>query len=112
VVKRIDYSFCSLLFLGVMLILTACTAQRSTRPLLSASPSAAADNDIYNTDAEGRIHALRPYGTEQWALSIPDEIVRLDNTASRDIRIDYLAARSGGKLFGLLTTLFFTLVTF
>lgn len=53
-VKRINYSFCSLLFIGVMLILTACTAQHSTRPLLSAPPSTAADNDIYITDAEGR----------------------------------------------------------
>lgn len=102
-VKKIIYSFRSLIFIGVMLALTACTAQHSTRPLLSAPPSAAADNDIYITDAEGRIRALRPDGTEQWALSIPDEIVRLDNTASRDIRIDYLAARSGGKLFGLAT---------
>lgn len=63
----------------------------------------AADNDIYISDAEGRVRALRPDGMEQWTLSIPDEIVRLDGNASHDIRIDYLAARSGSKLFGLAT---------
>lgn len=101
--KRINYRFRLLIFFGTVLILSGCAAPHSTRPLLSAPPSAAADNDIYITDAEGRVRALRPDGTEQWTLSIPDEIVRLDNTVSRDIRIDYLVARSGGKLFGLVT---------
>ena len=86
-------------------LLASCTAQHSNRPLLSAPPSAAADNDIYIADEAGRIRAFRPDGSEQWALSIPDEILRLDSQASRDIRIDYLAARSGGKLFGLATQL-------
>ena len=87
-----------------MLLVTAgCTNPHSDRPLLSAPPSAAADNDIYVADAEGRIRALRPDGTEQWAFSLPDEIVKADQSASHDIRIDYLAARSGGHLFGLAT---------
>lgn len=89
--------------LGAMLILANCGASRSSHPLLSAPPSAAADNDIYIADADGRIRALRPDGTEQWVFSLPDEIVRLDSSVTRDIRIDYLAARSGGKLFGLAT---------
>ncbi|MCA1817997.1 MAG: PQQ-binding-like beta-propeller repeat protein [Acidobacteria bacterium] len=91
------------LLVGAVLILSGCAAPRSNRPLLSAPPSAAADNDIYTTDNAGRVHALRPDGTEQWVLSLPDEIARLDAAASRDIRVDYLAARSGGKLFGLAT---------
>lgn len=93
----------STLLIGVWLISSSCGAPRAKHPLLSAAPSAAADNDIYIADAEGHIRALRPDGTEQWNLSVPDEIVRLDSSASRDIRIDYLAARSGGKLFGLAT---------
>ena len=89
--------------LSMVLTFAGCAAQHSNSPLLSAPPSAAADNDIYLADAGGRIRALRPDGTQQWVFSLPEEIVRLDNTISRDIRIDYLAARSGGKLFGLAT---------
>lgn len=100
---RRKYRLFSLLFIVVALLWAGCTTPPSNRPLLSAPPSAAADNDIYIADAEGRIRALRPDGTEQWTFSLPDEIVRLDNAASHDIRIDYLAARSGGKLFGLAT---------
>ncbi len=89
---------------GIIPLVTAsCAPMRSNRPLLSAAPSAAADNDIYITDAEGRIRALRPDGAEQWTISLPDEIVRRNNESSHDIRIDYLTARSGGKLFGLAT---------
>ena len=88
---------------GAMLALASCGAQHPNRPLLSAPPSAAADNDIYISDAVGRVRALRPDGTEQWAFALPDEIARMDNTASRDIHIDYLAARSNGLLFGLAT---------
>jgi outer membrane protein assembly factor BamB len=95
--------FISSAFVGTALVFSGCGARRSNRPLLSASPSAAADNDIYVSDAAGRIRALRPDGTEQWIFSLPDEIMRLDSSASADIRIDYLAARSGSKLFGLAT---------
>jgi hypothetical protein len=86
-----------------MLAIASCGVQHPNRPLLSAPPSAAADNDIYISDAEGRVRALRPDGTEQWAFALADEIARMDNTVSRDIRIDYLAARSNGLLFGLAT---------
>lgn len=95
----------SILLGGFAVTLAACRPQHSNRPLLSAPPSAAADNDIYITDAEGKIRALRPDGTEQWTISLPDEIVRLNSSANPDIRIDFLAARSGGKLFGLATQL-------
>jgi outer membrane protein assembly factor BamB len=88
---------------SIMLVLASCGAQHPNRPLLSAPPSAAADNDIYISDAEGRVRALRPDGTEQWSVALPDEIARMDATASRDLRIDYLAARSNGLLFGLAT---------
>ncbi len=91
-----------ILLAGAVLILAGC-ATHSKNPLLSAPPSAAADNDIYITDAAGRIRALRPDGTEQWSYSLPDDLVRMGTAATHDIRIDYLVARSGGKLFGLAT---------
>jgi outer membrane protein assembly factor BamB len=103
VVKHRKESLIAILLALLALVPASCVAPRSTRPLVSVPPSAAADNDIYITDAVGRIHALRPDGTEQWTFSLPDEIVRLDHSASHDIRIDYLTARSGGKLFGLAT---------
>lgn len=93
------------LLAGPVLVLTSCAAPHSRRPLVSVPPSAAADNDIYIADAQARIRALRPDGSEQWTLSLPDEIQRRDRLASRDLRIDFLAARSGGKLFGLATEL-------
>jgi outer membrane protein assembly factor BamB len=86
-----------------MLALASCGAQHPNGPLLSAPPRAAADNEIYISDTEGRVRALRPDGTEQWTCALPDEIARMDNTVSRDIRIDYLAARSQGMLIGLAT---------
>lgn len=102
-VKQSKRRLIFILFTGALLLLSNCSAPRSNHPLLSAPPSAAADNDIYITDASGHVRALRSDGTEQWNLSVPDEIVRLDSSASHDIRIDYLVARSGGKLFGLAT---------
>lgn len=87
----------------VALIAASCGSPRARGPLLSAPPSAAADNDIYVADAMGRIRALRPDGTEQWSYSLADDLARLDQGASHDLRVEYLAARSGGKLFGLAT---------
>ncbi len=92
-----------ILLAGLALVPTSCVAPR--RPLVSVPPSAAADNDVYLADAQARIKALRPDGSEQWTFSLPDEIQRRDSSASRDLRIDFLAARSGGKLFGLATQL-------
>jgi outer membrane protein assembly factor BamB len=88
-----------IVLLAALLLSSACSS-RTGGPLLSAPPSAAADNDVYVADAD-RIRALRPDGKEQWSYSLADDLVRLDNEASRDTRIDFLVARSGGKLFGL-----------
>lgn len=88
----------------VALALTACGTQRSSRPLLSVAPSAAADNDVYLADQLGRIRAFRSDGSEQWNLSLPDEMLKRDNTVSHDLRIDTLTA-STGKIFGLATEL-------
>lgn len=94
----------STLLLAAVLTMAGCGGSPyAKRTLLSAPPSASADNDIYVADAAGRILALRSDGKREWTFSLPDEIARLDAAASRDIRIDYLAARSGGKLFGLAT---------
>jgi len=73
--------------------------------LLSVAPSAAAGNDIYVADQFGNIRALRSDGSEQWSISLPDEVLKRDSTASHDLRIDLLAAQSGGKIFGLATQL-------
>jgi outer membrane protein assembly factor BamB len=91
------------LLAGYAFVLAGCGVPRSTGPLLSAPPSAAADNDIYISDAQGRIRALRPDGSEQWVFSLPEEIARTDESASRDIRVDYLVARSGSRLYGVAT---------
>lgn len=76
---------------------------RPSGPLLSAPPRTAADNDIYVSDARGRIRALRPDGTEQWTFSLTEALARLDASMTPDLRVDFLVARSGGKLFGLAT---------
>ena len=89
----------------ITLVLLGCGRQRSTTPFLTTPPSTAVDNDIYVADDRGRIRALRPDGSEQWTISLSDEINSRDRTASRDIRIDFLAARSAGKIFGLATQL-------
>ena len=88
-----------IVLMTALLVASGCSS-RTRGPLLSAPPSAAADNDVYVADAD-RIRALRPDGKEQWTYSLADDLARLDNEASRDIRIDFLVARSGGKLFGL-----------
>lgn len=87
-----------LTFAVLLFLLSGCSRKRG--PILSAPPSAAADNDVYVAD-EDRVRALRADGKEQWSYSLGDELVRVDKEASRDIRIDSLVARSGGKLFGL-----------
>lgn len=94
-----------ILLLCIALALTSCGSQRSNRPVLSVAPSAAADNDVYLADQFGRIRAFRSDGSEQWNILLPDEILKLNSTASHDIRIDFLLARSGGKVFGLATQL-------
>jgi outer membrane protein assembly factor BamB len=75
------------------------------RTILSVPPSATLDNDIYLAEEGGRIRALRPDGSEQWSYSLADDLEHLSGQPSRDIRIDYLAARSGGHVFGLATRL-------
>ena len=87
----------------IALLLPGCGRQHSTRPLLTTPPSAAVDNDIYVADDRARIRAFRPDGSEQWVTSLPDELTSSDKTASHDIQIDFLVARSAGKLFGLAT---------
>lgn len=73
--------------------------------ILSAPPATAFDNDIYVAEEGGRVRALRPDGSEQWSYSLAEDLERLTGQPSRDIRIEHLAARSGGKVFGLATRL-------
>lgn len=102
---RIRLATISLLLAGCGLPFAGCGTTHSPRPLLSAPPSAAADNDIYVSDAQGHLRALRPDGSVQWAVSLPGEIIRRDRSTPGDMRVDYLVARSGGNLFGLATWL-------
>lgn len=91
------------LLLFALVILAACGGQSRRAPLLSAPPSAAADNDIYLADGGGRIRALRTDGTEQWSYSLADDLERSQQGAAHDVRVNYMTARSGGKLFCLAT---------
>jgi outer membrane protein assembly factor BamB len=93
-----------------ILVLTAAAGLASCgrgerRITLSAPPAAAFDNDIYVAEEGGRVRALRPDGSEQWSYSLAEDLERLTGLPSRDIRIDHIAARSGGKVFGLATRL-------
>jgi outer membrane protein assembly factor BamB len=92
---------------GIFLLFAASCTPRRNGIMLSAppnvSPSAAADNDIYLADATGNIRALSADGKEEWSYTLSNDLVRLESEASHDIRIDHLAARSAGKLFGLAT---------
>jgi outer membrane protein assembly factor BamB len=92
------------LLLSAPLALASC-GRAERRTLLSVPPSATLDNDIYLAEEGGRIRALRPNGSEQWSYSLAEDLERLTGRPSRDIRIDYLAARSGGHVFGLATRL-------
>ncbi|MDT5294075.1 MAG: hypothetical protein QOJ76_955 [Acidobacteriota bacterium] len=93
-----------LLVVAASLALAAC-GRGERRTILSVPPSTTLDNDIYLAEEGGRIRALRPDGSEQWSYSLADDLERLTGQPSHDIRIEYLAARSGGKLFGLATRL-------
>lgn len=86
-----------------MLALAGCGQHARRDPLVTAPPSAAADNDIYVADGAGRIRALRTDGTEQWSYSLADDLSRLEQGTAHDVRVNYLTARSGGKLFCLAT---------
>jgi outer membrane protein assembly factor BamB len=100
---RIRQAFVLLLAFASLSLASCGRGER--RPILSVPPSATLDNDIYLAEEGGRVRALRPDGSEQWAYSLADDLERLTGQPSHDIRIDYLAARSGGKLFGLATRL-------
>ncbi|HWW76625.1 MAG TPA: PQQ-binding-like beta-propeller repeat protein [Pyrinomonadaceae bacterium] len=92
----------------VLLLLLAPLAgcgRAGRRTILSVPPAAASDNDVYLAEEGGRVRALRPDGTEQWSYSLAEDLERLTHEPSRDIRIEYLAPRSGGRLFGLATRL-------
>ena len=93
----------SLLFASALALVSCGRGERRT--VLSAPPAAALDNDIYVADEGGVVRALRPDGAEQWSYSLAEDLERLTGMPSRDIRIEQIAARSGGKVFGLATRL-------
>ena len=93
----------SLLFASALALVSCGRGERRT--VLSAPPAAALDNDIYVAEEGGVVRALRPDGAEQWSYSLAEDLERLTGMPSRDIRIEQIAARSGGKVFGLATRL-------
>lgn len=94
-----------LVLLALAATALASCGRAERRTILSAPPATTLDNDIYLAEEGGLIRALRPDGSEQWSYSLSEDLERLTHEPSRDIRIDYLAARSGGKVFGLATRL-------
>src|SRR3954463_16079202 len=92
------------LLVASALALASC-GRGERRTVLSAPPATALDNDIYVAEEGGVVRALRPDGTEQWTYSLAEDLERLTGIPSRDISIDHIAARSGGKVFGLATRL-------
>jgi outer membrane protein assembly factor BamB len=85
--------------------MTAACGRGVRKAVLSAPPATALDKDIYIAEEGGRVRALRPDGSEQWSYSLSDDLERLTGRPSRDISIEHLAARSGGKVYGLATRL-------
>jgi outer membrane protein assembly factor BamB len=78
-----------------------CAPRPSDRPLLSVPPATVSDNKIYIAEAGERIRALDQNGKEQWSFSVGDSLARATNRSSRDFQTVFLAAREGGKVFGL-----------
>jgi outer membrane protein assembly factor BamB len=72
---------------------------------MSISPSATADSLIYVTEQSGAILAIRSDGTEQWRYKLADDLKAAGETDSTDFRIDSLAARSGGLLIAIATSI-------
>jgi outer membrane protein assembly factor BamB len=108
-VRKKKFIESGLILLAVLLLFaalasTGCStpAKRST---LAAPPRAAGDNDIYVADSIGGIRALDRDGTERWSYHLADDLATNEPDASHDVRIDFLFARSTGKLFGVATEL-------
>ena len=96
--KKLEFS----LILSFAFLLLACNTPDSFQTTLTAPARAISDNDIYVSDRFGTIHALRPDGTEQWAVKLSAEIARIANApVSRDLIVEFLAADPNGKVFGL-----------
>jgi len=103
---KIDLKITRRLFLTgivslVSISLLGCFASQKSTVIISASPSTAADGFVYFADAEGRIHALRSDGQPLWQYSLADDRARSQNGEIGEVRIEWLYARSGGKLYGL-----------
>jgi outer membrane protein assembly factor BamB len=90
---------------AALLSFAGCAQRTSNSPLLSVPPAAAADNRIYLADAGGRIRALDENGKEQWTYSVGESLAQVTHRSSRDFQTLFLAAREGGKLFGLAAQL-------
>ena len=84
-----------------MLLATCGCTRFSKEPVMSISPSATADSLVYIADRAGTIRAISSDGKEQWSYKLTDELK--ENGVVPDLRIDSLAARSGGTLYVLAT---------
>lgn len=94
-----------LFFLTALIVFSACNQTSQIPSTITAPAQAVADNDIYFSDPFGRIHAIRPDGSEQWILKLSDEIAQLAKTPTSDeFAVEYLTAEPNGKVFGLALT--------
>jgi len=89
----------------LMLVSASCTPSGTNEPVVSVAPTAIATDAVYVADNVGRVRAFSVNGTEQWSVSLGDEISRLNGRDSHDIQIEYLVAEQDGKLFGLASQL-------
>jgi outer membrane protein assembly factor BamB len=98
-----SYGILAIVIFTVIFNAAACNHSRGREALISAAPSASADDDIYVADDAGRIKALRPDSSVQWTISLGNEMAKLVEGITQDLRVDYLAARPGQKVYGLAT---------
>ena len=90
---------------AALLSVGGCAQRNSNGPLLSVPPATAADNRVYVADGGGRIRALDQNGKEQWTYSVGESLAQATHRSSRDFQTLFLAAREGGRLFGLAAQL-------
>lgn len=93
---------CLSLILSAALFVSACNQGYQVPADIVAPARAVADNNVFVADRIGRIHALKPDGSEEWVLKFSDEMTRLANVpAITEYAFEFLAATPNGKVYGL-----------
>ena len=93
---------CTRLLVVTVALICAIGCGRPTKvPVVSVGPSATADSLVYIADRAGTVRAIGRDGKEQWSYKLAGDLS--ENGVAPDLRIDSLAARSGGALYVLAT---------